>query len=71
MSKNNKVLLTVYSKPEHVEFECPHCEEDIEIAYDEFEKMIGSDYWGDWQYNEFICPNCGGYIGVEEIDSRD
>lgn len=71
MSKNNKVLLTVYSNPEHVEFECPHCEEYIEIAYDEFEKMIGSDYWGDWQYNEFDCPKCGGYIGVDEIDSRD
>ena len=53
MSENNRVDIKIIREPSYVNFTCPHCDEEIEMDYDEFYDMMVSDYWGDWRYEEF------------------
>lgn len=69
MSENNRVNIEIIREPSYVNFTCPHCDEEIEMDYDEFYDMMVSDYWGDWRYEEFCCPECGKDIEIDDIFS--
>lgn len=47
-----------------VHFECPHCEAEAEIDYDEFVKEQGSDFFEDW--STVMCPECGEELSIYE-----
>lgn len=49
-------------------FDCPHCEAEVEIDYDDFVKEQGSDFLEDWCL--VTCPECGEEISIaqREVD---
>jgi len=66
MGKYKKVEIQVHMKPTHISFECPHCENDIEIKYDDFCDMVGEPC--DWTYSVFECPECGESVEINSVD---
>jgi predicted RNA-binding Zn-ribbon protein involved in translation (DUF1610 family) len=64
--QNKLAFVTVNSGPIYVECTCPHCGEEIEIAYSEFISDQLYDYPGDW--DEFECPECYETIEIEELE---
>ena len=70
MKKNkidNRVDITVIQKPTDVGFVCPYCGEDIEMDYEEFGDLMCTDYYGDWEFEEFCCPECGEILEVDTV----
>lgn len=65
---DNKADITVIQIPTYIEFTCPHCDENIQVDYDEFNNMMCSDYWGEWVQEEFNCPGCGETIEVNDVE---
>jgi hypothetical protein len=61
-----KIDIRVRQKPVDCCFECPVCEEEIEIDYSEFCDMAGEPC--DWEYTEIECPKCNAKL---EIDSQE
>lgn len=53
---------TIVSKPAYVRFECPHCHEDVEVAFNEVD--YNTDCWSDGAWVD--CPCCGEEV---ELDS--
>ena len=51
---NKPVDYTIISEPSYIKLECPHCEEDVKVDFDDVD-FIG-DSWIDGGYCD--CPNC-------------
>ena len=63
------VGITILQKPVEVVFTCIHCDEELEIDYDEFEKMTSSNLFEIIYDNpNFKCPKCDGKLYVEQAD---
>ena len=45
----------IVSKPSYIQFECPHCHEDVEVKFKDVD--YNTDYWGDGAWVD--CPECG------------
>ena len=56
----------VHQTPVDVSIDCPSCEENITISYDDFCAEHGDP--PDWQYDAITCPRCGQTL---IIDSQD
>lgn len=50
----------IVSKPVKIAFECPFCEEEIEIP---FEAVDAPSCWSD-EWPEVKCPECGKMIAL-------
>ena len=61
-----KIDLQVVSRPVTVEFECPHCMNDAQIDYSDFNDLIGEPY--DWKYSKVDCPECGKSLEIDDVD---
>lgn len=61
-----KVTVKVVQRPVHVDYECPHCEEEIEIPYNDFCDEVGDPC--DWVYSKITCPECEKTIEIESDD---
>jgi len=61
-----KVDITIVSAPTWIKFECPHCEAEVEIDYDEFSGSMVSNYPGDWESIE--CSYCEKEIEIDDIE---
>lgn len=57
-----KTYYEIISKPDYIKFECPHCEEVIEIDFADVN--FYTDYWGDGAWVD--CPMCN-----EEVELGD
>ena len=69
-AKNNinpKTDIQIISAPAWVKFNCPYCDGEIEMDYDEFNNLITEDYPGDWQGEKIDCPNCKKEIEIDDI----
>lgn len=55
---------TIISKPAYIQFECPHCHEDVEIPFNEV--FFNSDYWGDGGWT--FCSECGKEVELDNYD---
>jgi hypothetical protein len=64
--KIKEVDITVKQIPVSVGFDCPHCEEEIKIDYQEFCGDVGDP--GNWPCSEIDCPGCGKKIKIDNID---
>lgn len=65
------VGVRILQKPIEVVFSCPYCEEDIEIAYEEFENITNADLGGIFNDSpSFNCPKCNEklYVGAVDLD---
>lgn len=65
------VGITILQKPVGVVFTCAHCDEELEIDYDEFEGMTSSNLCGIIYDNpNFECSKCNGklYVGEAYLD---
>ena len=60
--------LTIIQRPVEVNFECPHCHEDIEIEYCIFTDFIGTNNPGDWEGSILDCPRCEKEIEIDEVE---
>lgn len=60
--------IIIQSAPTQVEYICPHCEEEIEIDYNEFESDMTSECWCDWEYQTIKCPNCKMKIKISSVE---
>lgn len=62
----NKVDLAIIQKPVAVQYECPHCESEFEIEYEELCDKLGEVC--DWSFEKFDCPKCGEQLEVDSIE---
>lgn len=62
-----EVEISIFSAPTLVRFECPYCEEEIEISYDDFCDKIGAEYC-DWCCSKFQCPECDEYFEISYVE---
>lgn len=70
MQEIEKVEVTIVQIPEYVRYKCPHCGEEVEVDYDDFNDDRIDDYWPDWEGDTVICDECGAefVIGSVEVD---
>jgi endogenous inhibitor of DNA gyrase (YacG/DUF329 family) len=55
---------TINRKPISISFECPYCEDEVTIPWNE---VNAPDYWGDdWGYVE--CPYCNKEVPLGDYD---
>lgn len=55
---------TIVSKPAYVQFECPYCHEDIEVAFENVDYK--TDYWGDGAWVD--CPYCEKEVELDNYE---
>lgn len=53
--QNSPTDFRIVSKPAYIEFECPHCHEQVTIIWDDLPFV--PEYWGD-DWHEVGCPEC-------------
>ena len=63
------VDIVINQVPNSVAFICPHCENEVYIEYNEFERITGNDLCG-LLYNStyFECPNCDGELEIDGVE---
>lgn len=59
-----KVEYVIKSRPEYVEFECPHCNEKVKLPFKEVKYR--TSYWGDGAL--VVCPICKKTVELAEYD---
>lgn len=57
----DKTEFTITTKPVAIEFECPHCENEVSIPWDE---VNVPGYWGD-DWDDMECPYCHKMVALE------
>lgn len=63
------VGIRILQKPIVVVFDCPYCEEEIEISYEEFEKITNADLGEIFNDSpSFNCPKCNEKLYIDEVD---
>lgn len=55
---------TIVSRPDHIRLECPHCEEELEIDFEDVN--FHQDNWSDGGY--CTCTWCGKEIELGDWD---
>jgi len=66
--ESKKTDIEILSGPVSVKFDCPHCEAEIEMDFDEFSSLMAESYPGDWQGNKIECPDCEEEIEIDDVD---
>ena len=62
--KEKRIDFTILSAPYAIKLTCPHCNEDIEIKWEDIDPPESwSDYWDD-----IVCPECGKTIKLGDWD---
>ena len=54
----------INSRPCSISLECPHCDYDIEIPWDD---VNAPEYWGD-DWGKIECPSCGKTIQLGDYE---
>jgi len=62
----SKVDVTIVQTPIKVSFECPHCEEDINVDYIEIIALLGEPI--DWMHEWIECPECNLMCKIDDVD---
>lgn len=64
MFKPKAVDYTIISKPAYIKFDCPYCNEEVEIDFKEV--VFNTDYWGDGAWVN--CPECGEEVELNNYE---
>lgn len=70
-AKNNinpKTDIQIVSEPTWVKLNCPYCDEEIEMDYDEFSDLMTESYPGDWSGEKIECPYCNREIEINDVE---
>ena len=54
----------IISTPKWVQFECPHCHEEVEVLFEDVDYK--TDYWGDGAWAD--CPECGKEVELDNYE---
>lgn len=61
----NSVDYIIVSKPDYIQFDCPHCkEESLEVPF--CEVNYKTDYWGDGAW--VTCPHCYNEVELDNYE---
>lgn len=60
----DKTDFLIIQKPIAISFECPHCDNETLISWDELDVP---EYWGD-DWGSVVCPCCGKTIELGDYD---
>lgn len=60
------VEISVISKPEYIEFDCPNCGKNVKIPYNEFVDIVGYPVY--WKWSTFSCPECEGNVDIDTVE---
>lgn len=56
---------------DRVEIECPYCENEIEIRYQDFVTNIGEPWIGDHEGHEITCAECKKSFKLGEFEVQE
>lgn len=59
-----RIDFTIVSKPSHISFECPYCNREAEIRWNE---LCVPEYWGD-DWGAVFCPYCEKEVELGDYD---
>lgn len=59
-----KADFTIVSRPDHIRFECPYCQEDVEVDWNDVDVP---EAWSD-DFGSVECPNCNLDVKLEDWD---
>ena len=65
---DNRIDITVISRPSYITSECPHCGEEINIEYNDFLSMMTHYYYEDWTDDVIECPECGKEVIIGSVE---
>ena len=65
---DNRIDITVISRPSYITIECPHCGEEINIEYNDFLGMMTHYYYEDWIDEVIECPECGKEVTIGSVE---
>lgn len=65
MDKRLKVDLEVICEPTWVKIQCPYCDEEYHINYNEFAKDMSNEWWCDWEGEIIICEHCNEIFEID------
>ena len=65
---DNRIDITVISRPSYITIECPYCEEEININYNDFLGMMTHYYYEDWIDEVIKCPECGKEVTIGSVE---
>lgn len=70
MQELKKADITIEMVPRYVKYKCPHCGNEVDVDYSDFEDDRVNNYWADWKGDTVICDECGDEfeIGNVEVD---
>lgn len=55
---------TIVSTPSFIQFECPHCKEEVEVPFDKVDYK--TECWSDGAWAD--CPECGKEVELGDYD---
>ena len=62
---DNRIDITVISRPSYITIECPHCGEEINIEYNDFLGMMTHYYYyEDWTDEVIEWHECGKEVTI-------
>ena len=68
MKNLEKADVTIVQTPEYVSYKCPHCGEEVEVDYDDFNDERIDNYWSDWEGDTVICDECGAEFEIGNVE---
>ena len=68
MQELKKVEVTVVQVPKYVKYECPHCGNEAEVSYSDFEDEMTSNYWSEWEGDTVMCDVGGEGFEIEDVE---
>ena len=68
MQELKKVGITIVQVPEYVTYECPHCGNEIEVDFNDFEDDRTGDCWLEWVGDTVIRDECGEKFQIENVE---
>lgn len=63
-NKDISIDYSIISKPDYIEFICPHCKELVTTDFDNVD--YDDEYWGDGGWVD--CPNCDSEVRLGSFD---
>lgn len=63
---NNKINFTVHMKPYEISLQCPHCNTDVHVDWNEIDEP---EYWDNGDWGSIYYPCCGKEVSLGNYDS--